>query len=139
MRFEGRVRKEPDGFWSIEVSMLGVFTQGETKDDAFAMVADAIEMVVNKPGFKVEVYPGRGQRFEVGADKEAALIAYYLRELRARNKVTLREASERLNSPSPNAYARYEQGKCVPTLTKLKELISAISPGADFLIVERAG
>ena len=41
MRFAGTVFKVEE-LWSIEVPILGVFTQGYTKEDAFDMIRDAI-------------------------------------------------------------------------------------------------
>ena len=59
MRFGGRVIKI-DRYWAVEVPILGVVTQGRTKKEAYEMIADAIETLINKEGFKVEVYPGGG-------------------------------------------------------------------------------
>jgi transcriptional regulator with XRE-family HTH domain len=40
----------------------------------------------------------------------------------------LAQAAERLGQRSRNAYARYEQGKSMPTVEKLEQLLSAIAP-----------
>jgi len=136
MRFEGNVAKVGK-WWEIRVPILGVSTQGVTKKDAYEMVADAIEMLVEKEGFKVTVYPRRDGRFEVGSNDDKALLAYYLRRLRARNKVSLNQVAARMGSKSPNAYGRYEQGRSVPTMLKFRELLEAVSPGTDFLLIER--
>jgi transcriptional regulator with XRE-family HTH domain len=45
----------------------------------------------------------------------------------------LAEVSKRLGQTSRNAYARYEQGKAVPTLDKLQQLLSVVS-GRDFVL-----
>ena len=42
--------------------------------------------------------------------------------------LTLAEAAERLGQRSKNAYARYEQGKTMPTVEKLEQLLTAIAP-----------
>jgi transcriptional regulator with XRE-family HTH domain len=41
------------------------------------------------------------------------------------------DVARRLKSRSPNAYARYEQGKSVPTVEKLNQLMKAIAPECD--------
>jgi len=64
MRFGGRIFKV-DRYWAVEVPVFGVVTQGRTKKEAYEMIADAVESLVNKEGFKVEVYPGEGEYFEV--------------------------------------------------------------------------
>lgn len=46
----------PNGkFWLIEVSEVGVMTQGQTEAGALEMVADVIETLVDVDGFKVIV------------------------------------------------------------------------------------
>ena len=64
MRFEGRIRRA-GRYWAIEVPILGVFTQGRTKKEAFEMIADAVESLVNKGGFQVRIFPGSGDHFEI--------------------------------------------------------------------------
>ena len=133
MRFEGRMHKE-GRFWAIEVPILGVVTQGRTRSDAYLMVADAVEALVNRDGFSVEVFPGEDGYFEVGSSDFAPLTALMLKRQRLLNGVTLAEAAKRLGSSSPNTYARYEQGRTMPSVEQLGRLLAAVSPGSDLLI-----
>jgi DNA-binding XRE family transcriptional regulator len=135
MRFTGRVLKVGRS-WAIEVPILGVATQGRTRSDAFAMIADAIESLVNREGFRVEVYPGKGDYFEVGANDQAALGAFLLRRQRIKRGLTLEEVARRLGAKSHNTYARYEQGRSVPTLDHFTRLLAAVSPESDFVLLE---
>lgn len=136
MRLEGKMSKQ-GRYWAADVPLIGVFTQGRTKKEAYDMVADAIEAVVNKEGFQVTVYPGRDGYFEVGALDQRALIAYLLRWQRAKSGLTLNEVSRRMGMKSHNAYARYEQGKAMPTIEQLNRLFSAVC-GKDFVLNECA-
>ena len=135
MRFGGRIIKS-GRYWAIEVPILGVFTQGRTKKEAYEMIADAIESLVNKEEFKVEVYPGKGEYFEVYSQDLPAMIAFLLRRQRVRHGLSLAEVADRLGGKSLNTYARYEQGKSVPTIEKFSQLLSAVSPERDFVLVE---
>jgi len=135
MRFAGKVFKS-GRYWAIEVPILSVVTQGHTKKEAFDMIADAIEVLVNKPGFEVRVFPGKGEYFEVGASDEGALTAFLLRRERIKSRLTLAEVARRLGSTSPNTYARYEQGRSVPTVPKLSKLLSALASRKDFVLTE---
>ena len=135
MRFVGRVFKSGK-HWAIEVPILSVVTQGRTKKEAFEMIADAIESLVNKPGFVVQVFPGKGEYFEVGASDEAILTAFLLRRARIKSGLTLAQVAQRLGATSLNAYARYEQGRAVPTVSKLSELLCALEPTKDFVLTE---
>lgn len=135
MRFAGRVFKS-GRYWAIEVPMLTVFSQGRTKKEAFDMISDAIETLVNKPGFKIRLFPGKGEYFEIGASDESALTAFLLKSERAKSGLTLAEVARKLGSKSLNAYARYEQGRTVPTVPKLSELLAAVASRKDFVLTE---
>ena len=100
------------------------------------MIADAIESLVDKENFKVDVYPGKGDYFEIGSSDQATLGAFLLRRQRMKGGLTLAEVARRLGAKSHNAYARYEQGKSVPTFEKFNQLLSAVSPERDFVLIE---
>jgi len=128
MRFPGRIKR--DGrVWLVEVPAFDAVTQGRTKREAFAMAQDLIETMAGVRGFRATVYPTGGQTFEIGANRLGVLLALLLRRRRERQGLTLAEAAARLGQRSKSAYARYEQGKTMPTVEKLEELLRAIAPG----------
>ncbi|MCK9458103.1 MAG: helix-turn-helix domain-containing protein [Proteobacteria bacterium] len=132
MRFSGRVWK--DGVtWLVEVPALDLMTQGRTRRAALAMIADAVEGFVDRRGFRAEVHDG-GDGIEVGSGDAAALTALLLRRRRQASGLTLAEVAARLGVRSHNAYARYEQGRAVPTIEKLVELLSVVDDGHDVVI-----
>jgi len=135
MRLSGRVFKVGKS-WAIEVPILGVVTQGYTKKEAYEMIADAIESLVNKKGFKVKVYPGKRDYFELGSPDLSSLTAFLLRRQRMKRDLTLVEAANRLGAKSHNTYARYEQGKSIPSIEKFNKLLLALSPDNDFVLIE---
>jgi transcriptional regulator with XRE-family HTH domain len=61
-------------------------------------------------------------------------VAVLLRRARARSGLSLAEVSRRLGHSSRNSYARYEQGRAVPTVEKLAELLGAV--GCDLVLRE---
>lgn len=135
MRIAGKVFKSGK-YWAIEVPMLGVVTQGRTKREAYEMIADAIEMLIDRDDIQIDVYPGRGEYFEISSPNLPALVAFMLKRKRINQGFTLAEVARRMGSKSPNSYARYEQGKSVPTIDKLNSLLRAVSPQSDFVIIE---
>ena len=137
MRFVGRILKEGK-YWAVEVPILGVVTQGRSKADALEMIADAIECLVDKPGFKIQIYLGKGGYFEVGAEDQAALTALLLKRERLKSGLSLSQVAARLGAKSLNAYARYEQGRATPTIQKLSQLYSAVASNGDFVLTESA-
>lgn len=135
MRFSGRVFEE-GRYWAIEVPVLSVVSQGRTKKEAYEMIADAIESLVNREGFNIQVHPGKGEYFEVGASDQATLTAFLLKRARLKSGLSLADVADRLGAKSLNAYARYEQGRTVPTVQKLTELFSVVAPKKDFVLAE---
>jgi len=125
-----------DRFWAVEVPVLDIVTQGTSRRDAAAMIADAIEELVNLPGFVVHVFAGSGDEFEIGSSDDAAMTALLLRRARARAGISLAQAAARLGEKSINGYARYEQGRSVPGIRKLSRLYAAVSPACDFVLDE---
>jgi hypothetical protein len=135
MRFAGRAF--PSGrFWVAEVPILDVVTQGRSLADAHKMIADAIESLVGRPDFKARIYGGAEGAFEVGASNEALLTALLLRRARTRSGLSLAQVAARLGAKSVNSYARYEQGRSIPSVTKLSQLYAAVGLKADFVLVE---
>ena len=133
MRFEGKVVRDGK-FWLAEIPLLDAMTQGRTRKEALEMAADWLETLVNRKGFKAEVYPRGKDEFEISGSDAAAMTAVLLRRRREANGASLRDVASRLGATSRNAYARYERGDAVPTVDKLDELLKAASPGEDFVI-----
>ena len=77
-----------------------------------------------------------GSRMLVQSRDAAGLVALVLRQKRRQAGLTLKEMARRLGSRSPNAYARYEQGRATPTVQKLSQLFSAVASGGDFVVSE---
>ncbi|MFH1980978.1 MAG: helix-turn-helix transcriptional regulator [Pseudomonadota bacterium] len=133
MRFYGKVYKDGK-FWLAEVPLLDAMTQGHTRMEAFGMVADLLESLVNRAGFSVTVHPGKHGDFEVSSSDPRALISLFLRRQREKSGLSLSEAATRLGAKSRNAYARYERGTSMPSIEKLTELYQAIAPGNDIVL-----
>ena len=127
MRFPGRIKKD-GGFWLVEIPALDAATQGRTKREALAMAEDLIETMAGVRGFRATVYPTGGETFEIGGNRLDVLLALLFRRQRDRQGLTLAEAAERLGQRSKNAYARYEQGRAMPTVEKVEQLLKAIAP-----------
>jgi DNA-binding XRE family transcriptional regulator len=133
MRLSGRIWKDGK-FWLSEVPMLDAMTQGRSETEALRMMADLVETMADKKGLRVHVFPGVRGTFEIGSEDAAALVAVMLRRQREKHGVSLAQVARRLGSRSKTAYARYEQGRSVPTVEKLFELLAAVAPGEDFVL-----
>ncbi len=135
MRFAGQVFRVGKS-WAIEIPLLDIATQGRTKKEAYEMIADAVESLVNKKDFEIRVFGATGRVFEIGASDQGALTALLLRRMRHKAGLSLEEVAARMGSRSPNSYARYEQGRSVPSVEKFAKLFSAVAPNREFVIME---
>ncbi|MBI9085752.1 MAG: helix-turn-helix transcriptional regulator [Desulfobacterales bacterium] len=113
-------------------------TQGRTKKEAYEMVADMLETMVNQDGFKIEVYKGLNNTFEVGSLEPKNLVSLLLQRKREMSGLSLAQVANRMGASSRNAYARYEQGRSVPSVEKLNQLLQAVCPNTDIVITESA-
>jgi predicted transcriptional regulator len=135
MRFSGRIYKDGK-FWLAEIPILDLMTQGRTKKEAYEMVADMLETMVNKESFKINVYKNNKDTFEVGSLESKYLVSLLLQRKRELSGLSLSQVANRLGMSSSNAYARYERGKSVPSIEKLNNLLHAVCPNSDIVIGE---
>lgn len=135
MRFSGKIYKDGN-FWLAEIPILDLMTQGKTKKDAYKMVADLLETMIDKDNFKVNVYQKDIETFEVGSSTSRHLVSLLLQRKRLLSGLSLSQVAKRLGMSSSNAYARYERGDSVPSIEKLTNLLHAVCPNSDIVIGE---
>ena len=125
IQLDGCIWKD-GGFWLAEVPALDLVTQGNSKRDAIIMLKDAIRMLTGAGGLNIDILSGNSSEILVRTSNEDDIIALMLRRQRQRFGLTLKQLSQRLGSTSPNAFARYEQGRARPSIRKLGELLQAV-------------
>ncbi|MCF7975860.1 MAG: helix-turn-helix domain-containing protein [Phycisphaerae bacterium] len=131
MKIEGRIVKSGK-WWAAEVPMLLTYTQGQTKKKAYAMIKDAIECLVDEPGFSIEVSPGNEKgTICIASSDDRTLMAFALKQQRAEHCLSVRDVARNLGSKSPTAYSRYESGRVGLTLDKFSQLLRAIDPDLE--------
>lgn len=134
MRIAGSLVKiEGSRYMGVDIPALDIVTQGRNRKDALFMAKDAIELLANSAGYdlKVTIIPQRGDTFGVESGDVKTLVAFMLHRLRQRSGLSLTQVAAKLGSSSKNAYARYEQGVSEPSLSKLDELVKALSPSVS--------
>ena len=134
MEIEGKIWKDGK-FWLVEVPALDAMTQGKTRKEALAMVEDLVlEMTKNYfedeagKDFSVTIIDYKKDVIGVTASDNRLFLALSLRRQREKSGSTVREASQRLGSKSPNAYAQYERGKTSISVDKYEALLIAANP-----------
>ncbi|MEC8185855.1 MAG: helix-turn-helix transcriptional regulator [SAR324 cluster bacterium] len=135
MRFSGNIYKDGK-FWLAEIPILDLMTQGRTKREAYEMVADMLDTMVNQKDFEITVFKGKKDTFEVGSSDAKYFVRLLLQRKRELSGLSLAQVASRLGMSSRNTYARYEQGKSVPSVEKLNDLLRAVCPETDIVIGE---
>tara|TARA_A100001234_G_C12512124_1_gene336600 strand:+ start:236 stop:655 length:420 start_codon:yes stop_codon:yes gene_type:complete len=135
MRFSGKIYKDGK-FWLAEIPILDLMTQGRTKREAYEMVADMLDTMVNQKDFEITVFKGKKDTFEVGSSDAKYFVRLLLQRKRELSGLSLSQVASRLGMSSRNTYARYEQGKSVPSVEKLNDLLRAVCPETDIVIGE---
>ena len=130
VRVEGRLWQDGD-FWVVHIPLLDVSTQGKSFDDALYMAQDVIESLINKKGFTVQAIQTSDSTFEIESSDYAVFIAFMLKRQREASGLALEAVSNKLGQISRNTYARYEQGRGVPTFKQLGKLLEVVSSKED--------
>jgi len=138
MMITGRLWKA-GAWWLAESEIADVCTQGRSRKDAARMLADAFETLLDRPACKVTVTDdGRADgEVTIEASEPAALAAFVLQRLRQTSGKSLSEVAQTMGRSSKNAYARYEQGRAVPTIDMFDELLRAVSTDTTLIIGSR--
>ena len=121
-------------WWAAEVPLIGVYTQGKSRKDAEAMLADAVGEVIASPA---TITPIEGDEVTIGVDDSLTLAAYILKYQRETAGLSLAEVARLLGAKSRNAYASYEQGRTHPTIGKFEELLGVVAPDVALVVGRR--
>ena len=119
------------GGWAAHCDIAGVWTQGMTRKEAVENLAEAVELRVDRQGFKATVTklgaPG-DEAVLIEPSEPGLLAAAILKYQRQRNRLSLADIERALGPANRRSYASYEQGQSEPSLSKFRELLAAVAP-----------
>lgn len=136
MEIEATLKKDGK-FWLIEIPALDAMTQGKTRKEALSMTEDLVhEMIISyfpdsNKGLKITIIDRSANVLGISSNNNRLMLALSLRRQREKSGLTVREASKKLGSESPNAYAQYERGKIGISLDKYETLLYAANPRTE--------
>lgn len=135
MQLMGRIF-EDKGVWVAEVPLIDVYTQGDSREDAASMLADAVESLIGRKGFRASVTAWVGDRIIVGSNDLEVFLPFVLKRCREAGGTSLSDAADALGQSSKTAFARYENGEAMPTISKLEKLLEAISSDVRLVLLD---
>ena len=132
--FKGRItKKDKSGFHGVLIPDLGIFTQGKDTEDCLRMATEAVDLICD---VKSKILRSSKTTFFVSADDSKKLVGGFLQTMRSNSGLSISEVAARLGSKSKNSYAQYEQGRVLPSIDKLDQLIRAMNPD-QFMVISR--
>lgn len=144
MEIEGKVRKHsrsgpPD--WVVSVPLLGVVTQGYTREEALKMVRGAIRDYFHyffgkerSKGVRISVIDAGKSTIGVTCSDLSLLLSLILIKQREQSGTSIRQVVQRMGGSSPNAYKQYEYGTKKMSTEKFDELIHAVNPSLRLIV-----
>ena len=128
MRYHFKIHKEKKGFWAECIELSGCITEGESKEELFDNMQDALNTYLEEPEDSqyLASLPKKSIKLsrnviEVPVEPSIAL-AFSIRRQRIKNGLTQKEAAEKLGMKRVYSYQRLER-KCNPTLDMLYKLV----------------
>jgi hypothetical protein len=132
MLIKGRVWKE-DKNWLVEIPLLDLMTQGDSRGNALFMISDAIKELSDK-FFKSKIKGvDKEGHFYLQCENPDDLLPFILKRIRESEGISLREAAKRLNLSSHNAYARYESGEVKIPIGRFEKYLKKLK-GLDIVL-----
>ena len=131
MQYHFKLHKEDNGYWAECIELEGCHSQGNTMEELYDNVKEALDLYLNEPAnSKIEFpRPDIGLQGDniiaVRVDTKIA-FANYLRMIRITHKMTQKEVAQKLGYKSIWAYQKLESSSktnpALKTISKIKEV-----------------
>jgi len=128
MRYHFKIHKEGEGFWAECVEIPGCVTQGDSKEELFANMEDAINTFLEEPEDSLYLAPLPDNTISLSRSivevpvSPAVALAFSIRRERIKKGLTQKEVAEKLGMKGVYSYQRLEK-KCNPTLELIFKLV----------------
>jgi len=128
MHYHFKVHKEGNGFWAECVEIPQCFTQGDSKEELFVNMQEAINTCLQEPESSKFLAPLPSKRIkktrsiiEVPVDPRVA-FSFMVRYHRIQNGLTQKQAAEKLGLDNLFSYQRLEK-RCNATIEVIQKLM----------------
>jgi len=139
MKFVGTIEKDKKSkYWAIGLDGLAIFTQGTSREDAFAMLTDAIQLLAEdevEGECEIEIEDTGDKTFYLSFKNTKAMWPFIIARLKYSTDLSVAEISEKLGKASRTTVGRYVSGASIPTIPAFDELLKAL--GYDLIVRKR--
>jgi DNA-binding XRE family transcriptional regulator len=137
----GRISKAEGKLWLAECEALDGLTQGRSRKDACVMLADLVDTMVGRSGFKAtatEIGPlNDGFAVIVDANDRSLLAAEVVKQQRYKHRRSAESVAKAIGV-SNRSYAQYERGQKQLSLERLGEILDEVAPELAFTLAPRS-
>jgi hypothetical protein len=131
VKFQGNLTKS-DKWWAVDMPILDLHTQGKTKKEAYEMAIDVVKCMSPIESIELVITPGESNSFEIGSNNTKAMVAILLKCRRQKSGMSIGQVASKLSLSSRNGYAKYEQGKNLPSVEKLEQMLDVMDASITF-------
>jgi len=128
MRYHFKIHKEAMGFWAECIEIPGCVTEGDSKEELFTNMQDALNTYLEEPEDSQHLAPLPKASVklsrtivEIPVDPSIAL-SFSIRQQRIKNGLTQKEVAEKLGMKRIYSYQRLEK-RCNPTLELIVKIL----------------
>ncbi len=128
MKYHFKIHKEKKGFWSECIELPGCVTEGDSKEELFLNMQDAVNTFLEEPEKSDYIAPLPNTSIklspsivEIPVDPTIAL-AYSIRRQRLKKGLTQKEVADQLGMKRVFSYQRLEK-RCNPTLELIAKIL----------------
>jgi len=128
MKYHFKIHKEKKGFWAECLELNGCVTQGSSMEALHKNMEEALNLYLDEPEDSKVVLPlpkkkcGGWNVVQVSVDPNIA-FAFYLRQLRLKEKLTQQQVAKKLGIKNIYSYQRLESSSTAnPALSTLERL-----------------
>ena len=128
MKYHFKIHKEGSGFWAKCIELPGCITEGDSKEELFENMQDALNTYLEEPEDTqyLASLPKTSIKLSRSVVKipvtPAIALAFSIRRQRIKNGLTQKEVAEKLGMKGSYSYQRLER-KCNPSLNLLFKLV----------------
>lgn len=136
MKYHFKIHREGKGFWAQCIELKGCITEGDSKDELYENMQDALNLFVQEADDSKDfaAFPSKSIKkgkniVEVALDPQIA-FSFMVRYYRLQQGLTQKQAASKLGFENIYSYQRLESKNCNPSLkivSRLKQLFPELS------------
>jgi antitoxin HicB len=145
MRYHFKVHREKGGYWAEGMELKGCRSEGDTREELLRNLKEAMDVYLAEPSDSSLIFPLPLKRtpkasnvVSLSVDPHVA-FAFLMRQTRLREKLSIRDAAQKLNFANHSSYQALENARRAnPELSTIERIREAFPSFPWELVFDRA-